>query len=134
MTRMKNAELLAASAALEDLAEKELPVRVAFQLARLARAQAGPLEDLQSVQQKLVDRFTQRHADGRPVEGKDRDGNPQPGTVAVSDPAEFGREMETLLLTEMDLELPIHAWEDLANREIRIAPRTFHALGPVLQG
>lgn len=131
--RLTGGELRAAAEGLTELGALALPAGVAFRIVRLTRELRGPLEDLETTEMRVVERYMERDAEGTPIPGTDAEGNPQPGTVRLVDAEAFGREMQDLLDTRVEMDLAPVAFAELEAADVRIAPRTLLALGPLLR-
>jgi hypothetical protein len=130
---MTNGELRAAAEGARALAAEPLPVALALKLAALVRQLQGPVQDLDAVQMRIVEAYTERDAEGNPVPVVDSDGAIQPGAVRLTDPEGFAREMRELL--EAEVELPARPLQraELEEAGIRVSAETLLRLGELLQ-
>lgn len=131
--RLTGAQLRAAAEGIDEIGAKELPAGVAFRIARLARGLRDAVEDVGATELKILERYMERDAAGKPVPGSDDEGNPKPGTVRISDAEQFEREMQALLGAETELDVQPLALAELEAADVRVAPRTLLALGELLR-
>ena len=94
-------DLVAAQPALQRLARREAPAKIAFCLARNVRQTMPVLADYDVARKALLDRL------GTPSEDKTQ------YTFKPEEQAEFNSEMQALLNTEIDIEITQIAEDDL---------------------
>ncbi len=118
-------ELYEAQAALAALADKEVPIRVALRIRRLARVVNEHVADANAERDRLIERYGQRGEDGQLV----REGN----SIRLAYPLEFQAAHNELMATEIELDdrLVLHV-ADLGNN-LAIEPRVLIGLGPLLE-
>ena len=107
--QLKNAEILAANESLAKLMEQKFPIRVSFDLAKLATKLRDPMKNIEDVKNGLVKTYGEENRveaqlpkkDAKGEVEKDADGNP----ILEDNPkfAEFLKEFEELLALEVEV-------------------------------
>lgn len=128
---MKNEEILAAQAALMTLVEKDVPNLTALKLVRIARAVDAEAKSIRAVQQKIVERYTEKDEEGKPVPARDDAGKVMEGHIKLSDPKAFQAELDELLQGAATLEVEQLRAQELG-KDFAISPRILLGLGPLL--
>jgi hypothetical protein len=129
--QLRNSEVLDAAQAVRELAQVTLPAVAALKVVRVARALEAAAGDILKVREQLLDRFTERDAEGRPVPATGAGGEELPGHVRLTDPRSFGREVAELLAGATTLHAePLRLAE--LGADFALAPRVLLMLGPVL--
>ncbi len=85
MTVIKTKELLESVAALRELGGLDLPVTLAFRLQRNMKRIQTEIDIAEELRKKIVDKFTLKDDKGEIVRPLDKDGNPDPNSVKLSD-------------------------------------------------
>ena len=118
-------ELYEASAALQVLATKEVPLSGALRVRRLARAVRDHVTDANAEREKLIDKYGQKDEDGQLA----REGD----TIRLAFPQEFQSAWGELLAENVEIEdkLVLHV-ADLGD-SIQIEPGVLLGLGDLLE-
>ncbi len=118
-------ELYEASAALQVLATKEVPIKSALKVRRLARAVRDHVTDANAEREKLIDKYGQKDEDGQLA----REGD----TIRLASPEEFQAAWTALLAETVEIEdkLVLHV-ADLGD-SIQIEPGVLLGLGDLLE-
>jgi hypothetical protein len=119
-------ELYEAQAALNVLAGKELPVKSALRVRRLARAVNEHITDANAERDKLIDKYGQHGDDGQLV---CTEGN----SIRLAYPLEFQAAHNELMATEIELDdrLVLRV-ADLGDNQT-VEPRVLIGLGALLE-
>jgi hypothetical protein len=128
---VRNRGLLAAIPALKELVELPLPVRASFRVARLVRQVEAATQDVEDARLRLVERFAERDAEGKYIPVFDAEGKPVDGSVNVTDPEGFRREIAELLGMETEIAAEPLSLADLGVKA-EISPAVLLGLGPLL--
>jgi hypothetical protein len=118
-------ELYEASAALQVLATKELPIRSALKVRRLARAVAEHVTDANAERDKLIDKYGQKDEAGHLVHGE---GN----TIQLAFPAEFQAAWNELLSASVEIDDKLRLAESDLGDDGSIAANVLIGLGELL--
>ena len=119
-------ELYEAHAALGQLAAKELPIRSALKVRRLARAVVEHVTDANAERDKLIERFGQKDEAGHLVHGE---GN----TIQLAFPAEFQAAWGELLAASVEIDDKLRLAESDLGDSIQIEPGVLLGLGDLLE-
>lgn len=122
----KSSVWLDAAMALQELAQRQPKTATfAFRVRRLMRVVLPIAEDVEQSRSAIIDRYTERAADGQPVAAG-------PNQVRLTDADACTRELRELMAIEVTLRVePIRA-EDLEAEGIVPTPSLAYRLGPLL--
>lgn len=118
-------ELYEAHAALGQLAAKELPIKSALKVRRLARAVAEHVTDANAERDKLIDKYGQKDEQGHLVHGE---GN----TIQLAFPAEFQAAWNELLSASVEIDDKLRLAESDLGDDGSIAANVLIGLGELL--
>ena len=118
-------ELYEAHAALGQLAAKELPMKSALKVRRLARAVVEHVTDANAERDKLIDKYGQKDEAGRLVHGE---GN----TIQLAFPAEFQASWNELLSASVEIDDKLRLAESDLGDDGSIAANVLIGLGELL--
>jgi len=122
---MTNAELIAASRSLQELAQERLPVAGALRVRRLMREVQAHLDDVEGVRKELLQRHAKKGEDGQLA--LDASGN---ATFEGDALTAFLSEYEELMAQTMEFERGL-AVADLG--QIDVKPAVLMGLGALLE-
>jgi len=118
MIKLKNGELQGVSMGLNDLRAKELPVKVAYWVAKIARKIESELRDFEAARMRLIDKHGEKDDKGILL----MDG----GSYKMIDMEAFGAEYAELADIDVEIDcntLPLDSFGDAA-----IKPQTMFLL------
>lgn len=114
MIKIKNAQLNNDTIeALNTLVDSDINASVAFKLTRIIKEISSIIEDKLKLEKKILDKWTEKDADGNPVKPLDENNQPIENSVKISNVDEFTREMNDLLNVENEIGYEKIKFEDL---------------------
>jgi len=123
--KITNGQIENSTAALRDLGALPLPVKASFAISTRLRRVEDALIDLNTERQKLIDQYGEKTDDGRP--------NVSPeGTIALTDPEGFRRDMTELLTIE--IEIDTHPFPLSLLGDAKVTPSTLATLSWLVDG
>jgi len=89
--------------ALNSLIEMDINASSAFKLTRIVKDISSVVEDKLKTEKKILDKYTEKDANGNPTAAKDNNGNPIEGAINLIDADSFTKEMSELMEVEITL-------------------------------
>lgn len=83
--------------------DNEIKASAAFKLSRIIKDLSSIIEDKIKHEQKILEKWCEKDADGNVVVPKDDDGNAIANSVKISDMTAFNKEMNDLMLVETEI-------------------------------
>lgn len=102
------------------LLDLNLPIKVAFKLARIIKEISSLIDDKLKLERKILDRYVEKDQNGNPLPGVDENNNPIPNTFKIADIPNFNSEMEELNAIETELPFEKLQIEDLNISSIKV--------------
>lgn len=99
--------------ALNTLIDLDINASVAFKLTRIIKEISSIVDDKIKMEKRILDKWVEKDAEGKPVVPKDEQGNPVDGAVSITNPDEFTKEMSNLMDVQNDLPFDKIKFEDL---------------------
>ena len=129
---MYTEELSQASHALAELMKESRPFRLGLALRRVARQIEPAVQDAAELERGVVERHARRDEQGEPVPGRNAEGEVQPGTVEIVDPAACHAELDALRRTRIRVQVEPLTLEELREPGPDVAPWVLMALGELI--
>ncbi len=89
--------------ALNTLIEMDINAGAAFKLTRVVKELSSIVEDKLKTEKRILDKYTEKDANGNVTIVKDNEGNVIPGAINLTNPDEFTKEMTDLMEIEVEL-------------------------------
>jgi hypothetical protein len=119
--KVKNSQLNNETvSALNNLIELDINAAIAFRLARIIKEVSSIIDDKVKMEQRILDKWTEKDESGNPTPGKDELGNPVEGSVNITNLEEFTKEMESLMSIDNDLPFEKINFEDLELKTAKV--------------
>ena len=99
--------------ALNTLIELDINASVAFKLTRIIKEISSIVDDKIKMEKRILDKWVEKDAEGKPIVPKDDKGEPVEGAVSITNPEEFTKEMSNLMDVQNDLPFEKIKFEDL---------------------
>lgn len=99
--------------AINTLIELDINANIAFRLARIIKEISSIVDDKVKIEQRILDKWTEKDETGNPLLGKDEEGNPLEGSITLKNPEEFNKEMGSLMSIENEIPFEKISFEDL---------------------
>lgn len=120
---MKNRDILESTESLSTLADAKMPGSAGFIVAYNLKQVQAHLETLDKARKEIIDRYTQKDAEGKPVPVTDAEGKVQEGQVLITDRQAFTAELKDLLDLEVGDVVRIKTIKAEALDKVEIEPR-----------
>lgn len=132
----KNSELLSAVQGLNRLMQEKMPVKLSLKTTRIAKVVNGEAESIDKVIKEVRERYTEKDSAGKPIVPVDKDGNELTGSIKLSDPKAYEKEVTELLEDTVTVEVERLTLADLTlkdakGKERELEPFIFFHLGPL---
>ena len=119
--KIKNSQLNNDSvSAINSLIELDINAAVAFRLARIIKEISSIIDDKVKMEQRILDKWTEKDESGNVVPGKDESGNPVEGSVNITNLDEFTKEMNSLMSVENEIPFDKINFEDLELKTAKV--------------
>lgn len=132
MIELTTEELSRASRALAELMKENRPFRLGLALRRVARQIEPAVQDAAELERGVVERHARRDERGELVPGRNAEGEVQPDTVEIVDPAACQAELDTLRRTRIRVQVEPLTLEELRDPGPDVAPWVLLALGELI--
>ncbi len=119
--KVKNSQLTNETlGVLNQLIELDINATSAFKLARIIKFISSISEDKLRMEKKIYEKWVSRDEAGNPIIPNDEAGNPIQGSVSISNPDKFTKEMKELMDTENDIPFDKLNFADLGMKTAKI--------------
>jgi hypothetical protein len=125
---IKAGEIKHINEGLKEILNKELPVKPAYWLARIATKLEGELQTFEKARMGLINKHSKKDKDGNPAIKKNKDGKPQ---FDITDVEAFEKEFNELLNQEIELDIKPIKFADLG--EVSIKPLILAKLEKIIE-
>ena len=102
-----------AIAALNTLIDLDINATAAFRLTRIIKELSSILDDKNKMEKRILDKWTEKDAEGNPTPAKAEDGSIIEGAINITDPNAFSAEMSSLMDIENEIPYEKLKFEDL---------------------
>lgn len=106
--------------AINNLMELDINAAVAFRLTRIIKELSSIIDDKVKMEQRILDKWTEKDELGNIVPGKDESGNPVDGSVNITNIDEFTKEMNSLMSVENEIPFDKINFEDLEMKTAKV--------------
>lgn len=104
MIKVKNSQLDSQTLeVINKFIDNEIKASAAFKLSRIIKDISSIIEDKIKHEQKILEKWCEKDADGNVVVPKDADGNAIANSVKISDMNAFNKEMHDLMSVETEI-------------------------------
>lgn len=104
MIKVKNSQLDSQTLeVINKFIDNEIKASAAFKLSRIIKDISSIIEDKIKHEQKILEKWCEKDADGNVVVPKDTDGNAIANSVKISDMNAFNKEMHDLMSVETEI-------------------------------
>lgn len=121
MTTVKISDLLDSVESLRHLGAMDLPIRLAFRIKKILRRVQEQVDDAIELKEKLLDTYTVKGEDGKPIRPLDKNDKPIPHQVKLTEPEEYHKKLAELHENEVSMQLEVLKPSDFGDR-IEIKP------------
>ena len=105
---------------LNNLIELDIDAPTAFKLSRIIKELSSIYDDKVKIERKIVEKYTDKNADGSLVKPKDDSGKEIPDAISIKNMTEFQTEMENLGNSESSINYDKINFEDLKLKTAKI--------------